>query len=57
MKMKYINKAETINSDTMPLDTRIKHEYDIERALKYEYDNEDTIPLDIRKGSKYDKRK
>ena len=57
MKMKYINKAETINSDIMPLDTRIKHEYDIERALKYEYDNEDTIPLDIRKGSKYDKRK
>ena len=23
----------------MPLDTRVKHEYDIERALKYEYDN------------------
>ena len=27
------------NKDIMPLDTRVKHEYDIERALKHEYDN------------------
>ena len=30
------------NVDTIPLDTRVKHEYDIERALKHEYDNEES---------------
>ena len=29
----------SINKDTIPLDTRIESEYDIERALKHEYDN------------------
>ena len=30
-----------INKDIIQLDTRVKHEYDIERALKHEYDNEE----------------
>ena len=38
MKMKN-NENNFMNKDIMPLDTRIESEYDIERALKHEYDN------------------
>ena len=56
-----------MNSDTMPLDIRVKPEYDneeimpLDARIKYEHDktdfnsiNKDIIPLDTREGSEYD---
>ena len=37
-------KPEYDNEEIMPLDAREGHEYDTERALKHEYDNDDTMP-------------
>ena len=50
----------SINKDTMPLDTRVRHEYDkadtvrLDSRRGYENDKADTMPLDTRIESEYD---
>ncbi len=56
MTMKNIKKDEInlADSEIMPLDTRIKSEYDTERVLKPKNDNAEIMPLDTRIKSKGD---